>query len=175
MQSIEFRYATPTDAAMLANLTANTFWDAYERDSNLERKYIRDYMSTAFSIEQITLELAEEKTIYLVAESNSEEIGYSKLLSGSSRPEISGNRNIEISRIYLIKEFWGKNFGAPLLNRCVDEARIKEFDIIWLSVWEHNLRAIRFYEKHGFSKVGKHMFDLASSPQTDFVMERKVE
>ena len=37
--------------------------------------------------------------------------------------------------------------------------------MIWLGVWEKNLRAIRLYEKWGFKKVGTKEFILGSDLQ----------
>jgi ribosomal protein S18 acetylase RimI-like enzyme len=41
-------------------------------------------------------------------------------------------------------------------------------------VWEHNVRAVRFYAKHGFRDVGSHVFVLGSDVQTDRVMVRQL-
>jgi ribosomal protein S18 acetylase RimI-like enzyme len=43
---------------------------------------------------------------------------------------------------------------------------------LWLGVNSQNARAIRFYEKSGFRKVGTKSFRLGSTVEHDFVMER---
>ena len=43
--------------------------------------------------------------------------------------------------------------------------------LIWLGVWEHNVSAIRFYERNQFQLFGKHSFILGSDEQTDLLME----
>ena len=48
-------------------------------------------------------------------------------------------------------------------------------DDVWLAVWEHNARAIRFYEKHGFARVGEQLFRLGADTQTDWLMARAVK
>ena len=40
---------------------------------------------------------------------------------------------------------------------------------LWLGVWERNARAIAFYSKMGFTKVGNHSFYVGSD-RTDDVM-----
>lgn len=40
---------------------------------------------------------------------------------------------------------------------------------LWLGVWERNPRAIAFYVKQGFTKVGSHDFIVGSDRQTDWV------
>jgi len=42
-------------------------------------------------------------------------------------------------------------------------------------VWERNARAIAFYERWGFARVGSHPFKLGADEQTDLVMERPVK
>jgi len=43
---------------------------------------------------------------------------------------------------------------------------------IWLGVNSQNARAIRFYEKSGFRKVGSKSFRLGTTVEHDFVLER---
>ena len=41
---------------------------------------------------------------------------------------------------------------------------------LWLGVWEHNPRGIRFYEKCSFVDEGSHPFRIGSDVQTDRIM-----
>lgn len=43
-------------------------------------------------------------------------------------------------------------------------------DCIWLGVWEHNPRAIAFYQKYKFKTVGEHIFQMGDDPQRDLIM-----
>lgn len=45
---------------------------------------------------------------------------------------------------------------------------------LWLGVNSQNGRAIRFYEKSGFRRVGSKPFRLGSTVEHDFVLERAV-
>jgi ribosomal protein S18 acetylase RimI-like enzyme len=45
---------------------------------------------------------------------------------------------------------------------------------MWLGVNSQNARAIRFYGKSGFRKVGSKSFRLGTTVEHDFVMERAV-
>ena len=44
----------------------------------------------------------------------------------------------------------------------------------WLGVWENNFRAIKFYEKYGFKKIGQHNFLLGNDLQTDYLLVMNV-
>ena len=44
----------------------------------------------------------------------------------------------------------------------------KKYEAVWLGVWEHNIRAQKFYGKYGFEDSGyTHDFPIGSTPQTD--------
>jgi ribosomal protein S18 acetylase RimI-like enzyme len=172
---MQIRYATITDAQILARIGGETFWDAYQSSSRLEQEFIKAHIAKIFTIEQINAEIEQQNIIYLIAENETEEIGYARLLVGSFRDEISARLPLEISRIYLRKKFWGKKLGKILLEKCFAEAEKQGCDLIWLSVWKFNPRAIKFYEKFGFEKVGEHIFDLAGSSQPDLIMQKGLE
>lgn len=175
MKRLEIRIAKAKDAEMIASLSAMTFWDTYRDNPNVDVTNIKAYMSKAFTIEKITKELADGNTIFLIAEDENQQIGYAKLLVGSRESIISSERPLEISRIYLKREFFGKGFGSILLQQCLDRGKQEGCDSVWLSVWQHNQRAIKFYKKKGFENIGTHIFHLASLQETDFIMERKID
>ncbi|EFC36203.1 GCN5-related N-acetyltransferase [Naegleria gruberi] len=103
-------------------------------------------------------------------------IAYSKLNYGSFEPclKYQNKETIELCRCYVLKEFHGTSIAHKLMQECLRVAR-EEFGgvckSIWLGVWEHNLRAKRFYEKFKFEKVGEHVFVMGDDPQRDEVYE----
>ena len=60
------------------------------------------------------------------------------------------------------------------MRASLDAARSAGHRTIWLGVWERNARAISFYERWVFEKVGDHVFRLGSDDQTDLIMARPV-
>lgn len=61
----------------------------------------------------------------------------------------------EVISIYLLPEYWGKEYGGPLLEAMVTELEKQGYPEAFLWVLEDNGRARRFYEKHGFSCAGE--------------------
>jgi ribosomal protein S18 acetylase RimI-like enzyme len=61
-----------------------------------------------------------------------------------------------------------------LMDACLKAAARMGFQTMWLGVWEKNLRAIRFYQKWGFSKAGDKQFVLGQDVQNDFVLVRPI-
>jgi len=98
-------------------------------------------------------------------------VGYAKLKEHSKGDGVVGTNPMELQRIYSIQEYIGKSVGAELMKEAIREAKEGCFNCLWLGVWEKNERAIKFYEKWGFKKVGNYTFVLGEDMQSDFTME----
>ncbi len=174
MSEIKIRKATPEDAEMLTELSYKTFWDAFHEHPKNAPDDLADYMAKAFNFEQIKSEIEDDKSIFLVAEIEGKAAGYAKLIVESVEEPVKAEKPIELSRLYSHQEFLGKGVGARLMEECFAEARSLFCDVMWLGVWEFNPRAQRFYEKYGFYKIGKHVFQLGSDAQTDLLMQKEI-
>jgi len=162
------------DAKSLTDLAYTTFWDAFAHHPKNAPDDLNHYMRQAFSVDQISAELADEKSIFLIAEIDGKPAGYAKLIPDNIEQGITADRPVELSRLYSHQEFLGKGVGQNLMDACFEHAKADERDVMWLGVWEYNPRAARFYEKNGFRVVGKHTFQLGSDPQTDLLMQKEI-
>lgn len=169
---IHIRYATTTDAALLADLGAKTFRETFEADNTPEN--MAAYLESAFSTNTLTTELIDPASCFLIAHSGNTAVGYVKLRSGETPPEIGDPSAIELQRIYVLRDWLGHKVGASLMQASLKEAAAKGHATIWLGVWQQNPRAIAFYQKWGFEKVSTHIFQLGDDPQTDWVMRRSI-
>jgi diamine N-acetyltransferase len=174
MTSIEIRQAAAEDAALLTDLAYTTFWDAFAHHPKNAPDDLAHYMRQAFSLDQISEELADPKSIFLIAEIAGEPAGYAKLIYESKEPDIIAEWPVELSRLYSHQKFLGQGIGQALMDACFQRAKETNRDVVWLGVWEYNPRAQRFYEKNGFRFVGKHTFLLGSDPQTDLLMQKEL-
>jgi len=169
---INIRQAAFSDAELLATLGAQAFADTFASDNTPENMAI--YLAEAFSLEQISGEVAAAANLFLIAEIDEQPAGYAKLVTGAAPEMVKAKNAVELERIYALKTWIGQGVGAALMQSCLEEARGKGHDAIWLGVWERNTRAIAFYEKWGFAKAGTKVFQLGDDPQTDFVMVRSL-
>jgi GNAT superfamily N-acetyltransferase len=174
MSSISIRHAELGDAKLLTDLSYTTFWDAFAHHPKNAPDDLAHYMRQAFSLEQITDELAAPGSIFLIAEIDGKAAGYAKLIIGSIEDGITAAKPIELARLYSHQEHLGKGVGQNLMDACFDLAKTHDHDVMWLGVWEYNPRAQRFYERNGFRQVGKHTFQLGSDPQTDLLMQKEL-
>lgn len=166
----QIRQATVADAETLTDLAARTFYDAFA-DMNTPQN-MKAYMSQAFTVEQLTAELSDNRARFLVAEADGAIVGYSKLLADKVPPCITGQNPIELSRLYVDKKYLGLGVGNDLMEASLNEARSLGHRSIYLGVWEHNHRAQSFYFRWNFRVAGSHIFQMGSDAQMDWLMER---
>lgn len=173
--NLKIRRGSVKDAETLAPLAIVIFNDAFADNPLNKPEDMRAYIEQAFSLEQTACELAETDSIFFIAETEGRIIGYAKLQEHSTEECIADENPIELQRLYVLKDFHGQGIAEKLMNECFKIAREKNYQTMWLGVWEHNFRAQKFYEKLGFRHSGKHIFQLGSDAQTDLVMERNLK
>jgi ribosomal protein S18 acetylase RimI-like enzyme len=157
----------------LSALAERTFRDTFTATNTAAD--MDAYCASAFGAGIQRRELEDPSTVTLVAERNGGLIGYAQLMVGKPHGAVAATRPIELKRFYVEKSLHGSSL-APALMRAIEQAaRAAGADVVWLGVWEHNPRAIRFYEKHGFQAVGEHVFTVGADPQRDIVMSRHLD
>ena len=172
------RTATADDAGSLAELAAVTFPLACPPGS--DPKDIEAHLASTLSRDNFRAYLADPMVTVLVIDAGGELRGYSLLVARPAQdPDVASVLTelpcTELSKCYVhpdaprtrrrgrtdaCQHRLGRRFGARGL---------------WLGVNSQNARAIRFYEKSGFRRVGTKSFKLGSTVEHDFVMERPVE
>lgn len=156
---------------MLVEIGKKTFRETFAA-ANTEAN-MNAYLETAFAVDQIKKDLANPRCIFILLFADNRLAGYTKLKKAES--DTNDQRKIEIEKLYALQEFIGKQVGQTLMQTCLDLARREGYQSVWLGVWEHNARAIAFYEKWGFKKVGDHAFRLGDDIQTDLLMEKTID
>ena len=160
------------DIDKLKEIGKLTFAETFSSDNSEED--MQKYLEEGFSTEKLKIELTDKNGEFFFAEFDGKVIGYLKVNYGQSQTEMKDENALEIERIYVLKEFHGKKVGQILYNKAIELAEEKSVEFVWLGVWEHNPRAIRFYEKNGFVAFDKHIFKLGNDEQTDIMMKLKL-
>lgn len=161
--------ASIQDLEKLKAIGKRTFYETFAPDNTEEN--MKEYLESGFSTEKLRSELADPNAEICFVEHDKQTIGYLKVNFGSSQTELKDRNALEIERIYVLREFQGKNIGQLLYDKAIEIAVNKGVDFVWLGVWEHNPRAIRFYEKNGFVAFDKHVFKLGDDEQIDIMMK----
>jgi len=157
------------DIETLKEIGKLTFAETFSSENSEEN--MKEYLENGFSNEKLTAELTDQNAEFYFAELDDKTIGYLKVNVGQSQTEIKDKNALEIERIYVLKEYHGKNVGQILYDKAIELAKEKNAEYVWLGVWEQNPRAIRFYEKNGFVAFDKHVFKLGNDEQTDIMMK----
>lgn len=150
MQSSDFRIRSVTedDAALLADLGAQTFREAYlplTSSSDVEM-----YIQAGF-LPHIVLKEMNEPSWFFIIENDQQSLGYIRLCK--RKPGV-----IYLARMYVLQSFHGTGAAQMLMDQVKNFAVSNSCPVIELSVWKLNPRAIRFYEKCGFKITGETSF-----------------
>jgi diamine N-acetyltransferase len=166
------RCAVASDASLLAELGASSFYDTFAVYNTPED--MAAYLSASFGPALQAQELADPDTKFLIAEIDGIAAGYAKLQLTPPPSCITGSGPVELSRLYVSSALIGSGVGAALMEACLCEASKAGYETMWLGVWERNERAQAFYNKWGFQAVGEHIFLLGSDAQKDWIMQREI-
>jgi diamine N-acetyltransferase len=170
---ISIRQGRVEDNELLATLGRKTFFDSFAADNRPED--MAAYLADAFSPEKQASELADPLSVFLIAETGDERAGYARLLQSPAPACISSERPIQLVRLYACERWIGRGTGAALMQACIAESRKRRCDGIWLSAWDKNTRALRFYHKWGFSRVGTQTFQVGNDRQNDQILWRPLQ
>lgn len=161
------RRATENDASLLSEISTITFLDTFRGTCTDED--INGFVQTFFNSVQISDELRDINDFYFIAFINEEPVGYIRMKEEKNEiPGLDKYKGIELKRIYVFKKYHSKKIGAKLMTFALNFAAEKNYEVIWLGVWEYNEKAKSFYEKFGFIDSGTtHPFPIGNTPQTD--------
>jgi GNAT superfamily N-acetyltransferase len=172
-QEIVLRHATVDDSALLAELAARLFAQTFGAANTTDD--MAAFLAATYTAEQQTAELADpDRRTWLAVAADGTAIGFAMLRRNRWSDGVRAERPVEVQRIYADQAVHGRGVGARLMDACLATASEWKADVIWLAVWERNARAIAFYEKSGFQRVGVQDFQLGSDTQHDHVMARNL-
>ena len=170
--NLTIRRATIDEASLLADLGARTFYETFAMDNTTED--MAAYLAASFSPALQAQEITDPNITLLVAEIDGIAAGYAKLELSGHPSCITGPNPVELSRLYVSREFIGSGVGAALMESCISEAKRAGSTTMWLGVWEKNERAQAFYKRWGFKEIGEHTFLLGTDAQRDLIMLRGI-
>jgi ribosomal protein S18 acetylase RimI-like enzyme len=173
MNEFEFHLVQKADLLALQEISRQTFFDTFA-DVNTPAN-MQQYLDVNLSMKQLTKEWMHPATYFYFVKQKDEVLAYLKINETDAQTEKRAEASLEIERIYVLLANQGKGIGQLLLDFSIQATKDKGFNLIWLGVWEHNQKALQFYEKNGFNFFGKHSFFLGNDEQTDLLMELRLD
>ncbi|MAJ51579.1 MAG: GNAT family N-acetyltransferase [Flammeovirgaceae bacterium] len=158
------------DLYHLISLSRETYYQAFKAFNT--RENMNDYVMRAFSKEQLLAEMKDHQSSFYFGIFQNQRVGYLKLNEYDTASEGYEGPSIEVQRLYVQSDVQNLGMGHFLMEEAIKRARSKGFKFIWLGVWEHNEKALRFYEKFKFEHIGSHTFFMGDDPQKDFLLGR---
>lgn len=172
---MQVRRAENADAAALAALASLTFPLACPPHTTDEAKaaFIVEHLSEA----SFARYLVDPARAIFVAEADGAFTGYTMLVAGDpADADVAAaatlRPTVELSKCYVHPDAHGAGVAAALMAASIADAQASGAAGMWLGVNQQNARAQRFYEKHGFARVGVKRFLVGDRYEDDYVYER---
>jgi ribosomal protein S18 acetylase RimI-like enzyme len=170
--TLVIREATVEDARLIANISHQTFYETFAAHNSKED--MDKFLNQQFTKGKLIMEVGARGNIFLLAYDDDIVAGYIKLRDERVPPAMGTVAAMEVARIYAMKNQIGKGVGSFLMQSCIDIAKKKNKEWLWLGVWEKNQRAIEFYTKWGFEKFDETDFLLGDDMQRDWLMKKRI-
>jgi ribosomal protein S18 acetylase RimI-like enzyme len=165
-----FRPATVGDAATLDRLFETSFCDTF---AHLYRAEDLEAFLSSFDVADWAAQLRDPAFAFRIAEVDGQAVAYVKL--GPMKLPVETDRPaILLDQLYVLKEHHGVGIAHALMDWAVDEARRREAEEMYLTVFVDNHRARRFYDRYGFEPVGRYDFMVGSHADEDIIMRKSL-
>ncbi|MDG1571419.1 GNAT family N-acetyltransferase [Robiginitalea sp. M366] len=163
---------TPEDLEALRQLSIHTFTEAFAAQNNPED--FQAYLESAFHPKQLLSEIHHPQTRFSFICKDGMRVGYLKVNWGNAQTELQEDAGMELERIYVLASEQGAGIGAWVLEQVGQWALAAGKEYVWLGVWEHNPRAMAFYQRHGFVIFDKHPYYIGQDRQMDWMMRWEI-
>jgi ribosomal protein S18 acetylase RimI-like enzyme len=170
MSDVTYRDATPADAVLMSELGPRTFVETFGHlytPDNLAA-FLKNHSEAEWRTE-----LEDPRYKVRLAETGGEAIGFVKYGPPSLPFEPNGPSG-ELRQLYVLGPWQGQGVAQALMDWVIDEARGRGAVELYLSVFEDNERAQRFYARYGFEPVGLYDFMVGDHRDVDIVMRLKL-
>lgn len=168
--TVTYRSAAIGDAAAIDAIFRASFCDTF---AHLYRPEDLAAFLSKFTPEAWAEELRDPGYSFRMAEEDGAPVGYVKL-GPSSLPVETDRPAVELRQIYVLKSQLGAGVGAELMDWAVAEARRRNVEELYLTVYTDNHRARRFYARYGFEELGPYAFMVGKQADEDIIMRLRL-
>ena len=78
----------------------------------------------------------------------------------------------ELKRLYVLRDHQNGGWGGRLFDQAMAWLQGEGPRTLWIGVWSENFGAQRFYERHGFERVGAYDFVVGQTRDHEFILRR---
>jgi ribosomal protein S18 acetylase RimI-like enzyme len=161
------RKAEERDASSLAAVSIEVWVNTYLRDG--VSPLFADYVLAEFTAQKFHNAIRNPDLAIWVSENRTGIDGFVKVCSTATCP-LPGCSPLEIMTLYVQPRHQSGGRGGALLRHALDHCRRLGAESAWLKVEAENRRAIDFYVRHGFTRIGSTDFVIADQAYENYVM-----
>ncbi|PNS09343.1 GNAT family N-acetyltransferase [Solilutibacter silvestris] len=167
------RRAVADDIEVLSALSRDTFTDTFGHCYTPDD--LRGYLDATYEPTRYLAQLEEQGCAAWLLEDGGHAIGYAmagpcKLPHADVQPG-----DMELMRLYIRGEHQNGGHGARLFDAAMAWIVANAPRSCWLGVWSENLGAQRFYQRHGFRKVGEYLYEVGAARDLEFIFRRDMD
>lgn len=165
-----YRDAVMADSANIAEIFRQTFVDTFGH------LYPPDDLAAflmTMTADRFRQEIADPRFVFRIAESDGAPVGYIKL-GPPGLPVETPPDTIELCQFYILPAWQGAGAARVLMDWALATAAARGAKHLQLSVYIDNHRARRFYERYGFTAVGRYDFMVGTHADEDVVLRHVV-
>jgi diamine N-acetyltransferase len=166
------RLAVSHDAAAIARIGREGFSLAH-RDA-FKPEDLESILDNTYNPGAVLQEIRDRQKRLFVAEINGDVVGIVRLRPGAAPVNLPARHPVELTWMYLSPQAIGKGVGSALMSRAVEQARAEGVDVLWLTVWTSNQRAIPFYKRWGFRVAGMNGVAVGHSRPVAYIMAQTI-
>lgn len=170
----QIREAVPEDADALSTFGWRTFTETFLEDLGCAYPAadLKAYFEEAYLPAVFAKWIASPDYGVWVAEEDGELAAYA-VTGPCSFPHPDARDSAgELKRLYVARPAHGRGLALELMNTALATLEAQGRTPVWLSVWSGNIRAQKFYAKHGFAKVGEYDFPVGETRDHEFLFRR---
>lgn len=144
---MKIRSARKDEVKKLQKLNQEVFIDNQQYDSDL----IMDWATSELGKQYFTDVLNDPKSCCFIAEDNCRIIGC--ICCRGRKINYRKSKYIEIDNMGVLPEYRSKGLGTKLIKKSLSWAKTKGYQKMFVNSYFHNIKAIAFYKRNGFSEI----------------------
>lgn len=168
---IEFSPPDTETAGALLPVARKIFTDTFAH--LFERQAFEAFCDRAYAKDgPMAQDFDNPEVFWQVATCSGAPIGYAKLTPLRAPAPAAEPGAMELQQIYVLAQWQGSGVAEKLMLWAVSVAKRELAPELYLTVFDHNERAKRFYARHGFGEVGHCTFTLGARTYDDRIWRK---
>lgn len=168
------RRATVDDAALMSRIASETFVETFVETFGAlyPPEDLQYFLEHSYSPEAQRSSLADAANAMWLLEDDGIAIGHAFAgPCGLPHPDVRAGDG-ELKRLYVLKRAHNSGWGGKLFQAALAWLERDGPRTLWIGVWSENFGAQRFYERHGFQRVGAYKFPVGKTLDDEFILRR---